>query len=148
MGMSGGGGSGYQSEINVTPMVDIMLVLLIIFMVITPMLQAGVTVTLPKANSPEEDPNIVKDSAVVIAIPEAKMYYVKKDLMSNVGALTDRIKRDMGALKPSDPHVVYIKTSSHVPYGEVVQVVNAIRDAGFEQIGLVADKNKKPGGGS
>jgi biopolymer transport protein ExbD/biopolymer transport protein TolR len=147
MGMSAGGGTDYQSEINVTPMVDIMLVLLIIFMVITPMLQAGVTVTLPKANNPDEDPNIVKDTAIVVAIPDPKMYYVKKDLMPNIEALVSRIKRDMEVLKPSDPHVVYIKTSFNVPYGEVVTVVNAIRDAGFDQIGLVADKNKKAGGG-
>ena len=145
MGMTGGGGTGYQSEINVTPMVDIMLVLLIIFMVITPMLQAGVTVTLPKANTPDEDPTIVKDTTVVIAIPDPKMYYVKKDLMPNIPALVERLQHDM---KLSSTHVVYVKASFNVPYGEVVQVVNAIRDAGFDQIGLVADKNKKPGGGS
>jgi len=144
MGMSGGSGKSYQSEINVTPMVDIMLVLLIIFMVITPMLQAGVTVALPKANTPDEDPNIVKDTAVVVAIPDAKMYYVKKDLMPSLPALVERLQHDM---KASSTQVVYIKASFNVPYGEVVQVVNAIRDANIDQIGLVADKNKKPGGG-
>ena len=68
MGMaSGGGGGGLQSEINVTPMVDIMLVLLIIFMVVTPMLQHGVTVNLPKdLNNPEEDQRIIKDNSIVI----------------------------------------------------------------------------------
>ena len=63
MGMAVGGNSGFNSEINVTPMVDIMLVLLIIFMVVTPLLQSGVTVTLPKEmNNPEIDPAIIKES--------------------------------------------------------------------------------------
>ena len=139
------GAGNLNSNINVTPLVDVVLVLLIIFMVITPMLQAGVTVTLPKANTPDEDPTIVKDTTVVIAIPDPKMYYVKKDLMPSIPALVERLQHDM---KLSSTHVVYVKASFNVPYGEVVQVVNAIRDAGFDQIGLVADKNKKPGGGS
>jgi biopolymer transport protein ExbD/biopolymer transport protein TolR len=143
MGITAGGGSGLQSEINVTPMVDIMLVLLIIFMVVTPLLQAGVTVPLPKADYPDEDANITKDTAVVIAIPDAGMYYVGRDLMPNRDQLIARIKRDMEALKPSDPHVVYIKGGLNVPYGEIVKVVDSIREAGFDQIGLVADKRKE-----
>jgi len=138
--------SSLNSDINVTPMVDIMLVLLIIFMVITPMLQAGVNVTLPKANNPDEDPNIVKDSAVVVAIPEPGMYYVKKDLINDKERLIARVKHDVGELKLSDPRVVYIKSGLNVPYGEVVKVVNWIRDAGVDQLGLVADKNKQPSG--
>ncbi|MEP7274176.1 MAG: biopolymer transporter ExbD, partial [Acidobacteriota bacterium] len=82
MGMSGGGGSSnLQSEINVTPMVDIMLVLLIIFMVVTPLLQQGVTVTLPQGDNPVEDAGINKDTAIVVAIPAAGQYYIGRDLM-------------------------------------------------------------------
>ncbi|KAF0215778.1 MAG: biopolymer transport protein ExbD, partial [bacterium] len=69
MSMSTGGSGGYTSEINVTPMVDVMLVLLIIFMVVTPMLQSGVSVVMPKTANSEEDSNINKETAVVIAIP-------------------------------------------------------------------------------
>ena len=71
MSMSaGGGGGGLQSEINVTPMVDIMLVLLIIFMVVTPFLQQGITVNLPKGmTNPDVDPRIIKESSIVISIP-------------------------------------------------------------------------------
>ena len=80
MGMAAGGGGGFNSEINVTPMVDIMLVLLIIFMVVTPMLQHGVTVNLPKdLNNPEEDQRIIKDNSIVIAIPNDGEYYLGKD---------------------------------------------------------------------
>ena len=147
MGMGGSKSSGLQSDINVTPMVDIMLVLLIIFMVITPMLQAGVSVAIPKANNPDEDPNIIKDSAIVVAIPEGGMYYVKKDRIVEKEQLIARIKHDMGELKLSDPHVVYIKSGLNVPYGEVVKVVNWIHDAGVDQLGLVADKIKPAPGG-
>src|ERR1051325_11165522 len=80
MGMSAGGGGGLQSEINVTPMVDIMLVLLIIFTVVTPFLQQGVTVALPKnMNNPDVDPAIIKESSVVISIPNDGEYYLGKD---------------------------------------------------------------------
>jgi biopolymer transport protein ExbD/biopolymer transport protein TolR len=141
--MSGGSGpGGLQSEINVTPMVDIMLVLLIIFMVVTPLLQAGVTVVLPKGNSPEEDGNITKDTSVVVSIPFEGAYYLGRDLVRDEPTLIAKIKNRMEGLKPSDPRVVYIKGGNNVQYGEVVKVINAIREAGFEQLGLVADKKK------
>jgi biopolymer transport protein TolR len=145
MAMSGGT-SGLQSEINVTPMVDIMLVLLIIFMVITPLLQQGVTVTLPRGKNPVEDANITKDTAVVVSIPEPGFYYVGRDPVpgTDTQKLIETIKKRMDQLKPSDPHIVYIKGGQNVPYGEVVKVINAIREAGFDQIGLVSEK-KKPG---
>jgi len=145
MGMAAGGGTGsdLQAEINVTPMVDIMLVMLIIFMVITPLLQSGVNVILPKANNPEEDPNIIKESAIVVAIPDAGVYYVGRDLVPGKDNLIKRIKSDYEKLKPADPHVVYIRSGFNVPYGDVVAIVDDIREAGIDQIGLVADKNKK-----
>lgn len=69
MSMQVGGADEYNSDINVTPMVDIMLVLLIIFMIVTPLLQSGVTVNLPRDMiSPDEDPDIAKESSVVVAI--------------------------------------------------------------------------------
>ncbi|HSD46342.1 MAG TPA: biopolymer transporter ExbD, partial [Pyrinomonadaceae bacterium] len=80
MAMQAGGGSGgLTSDINVTPMVDIMLVLLIIFMVVTPFLQQGITVALPKnMNNPDVDPRIIKESSIVISIPEDGEYYLGK----------------------------------------------------------------------
>ena len=144
MGMSGGGdGTGLQSEINVTPMVDIMLVLLIIFMVVTPLLQAGVTVTLPQGDNPVEDAGVNKDSAIVVAIPAAGQYYIGRDLMPSKQRLIDLIKARMEGLKPSDPRIVYIKGGVNVPYGEIVNVIDSIREAEVDQIGLVADKKKE-----
>src|ERR1051326_6754970 len=112
MGMSAGGGGGYSSEINVTPMVDIMLVLLIIFMVVTPMLQSGVTVVLPKTLNPDEDPNINKETAVVVAIPENGVYYVGKDPVTR-DRLTEKIKGMMENRKIED-RVVYVKGGNQV----------------------------------
>jgi biopolymer transport protein ExbD len=69
-------------------------------------------------------------------------YYVGRDIVQGKDRLIATIKSRMDALKPSDPHVVYIKGGTSVNYGEVVEVVNAIREAGFDQIGLVVDKKK------
>ncbi|MFN0084501.1 MAG: biopolymer transporter ExbD [Blastocatellia bacterium] len=142
-GGSGGSGGALTSDINVTPMVDIMLVLMIIFMVVTPLLQSGVPVSLPLGKTPEEDANITKDTAVVVAIPDEGVYYLGRDLIPGKADLIQKIKVRMGALKPGDPQVVYIKGDSGVNYGSVVEVIDAIREAGFEQIGLVADKKKE-----
>jgi biopolymer transport protein ExbD/biopolymer transport protein TolR len=142
MGMAAGGGGGLQSEINVTPMVDIMLVLLIIFMVVTPMLQHGVTVNLPKdLNNPEEDQRIIKDNSIVIAIPENGKYYLGKDLVSKE-QLKDKVEKMLGNIKKEEDKVVYIKSGVGVDYGDVVNAINEVRALGVDKIGLVADKKK------
>ncbi|HKR58806.1 MAG TPA: biopolymer transporter ExbD [Pyrinomonadaceae bacterium] len=146
MGMSGGGGAGgLQSEINVTPMVDIMLVLLIIFMVVTPLLQHGITVALPQNTlNPDEDPRIIKESSVVISIPANGEYYLGKtrlaqdDIKNKVGPMLEKIKSD-------EDRIVYIKSGVNVSYGDVVNVINEVRALGVDKIGLVADKKKGPG---
>jgi len=142
MGMSGGGSGGFNSEINVTPMVDIMLVLLIIFMVVTPMLQHGVTVNLPKdLNNPVEDQLIVKDTSIVIAIPNDGEYYINKDKISKE-QLKDRVEKMLNNIKKEEEKVVYIKSGVAVSYGDVVTVINEVRALGIDKIGLVADKKK------
>jgi biopolymer transport protein TolR len=145
MGMSGGGGGGgLQSEINVTPMVDIMLVLLIIFMVVTPFLQQGVTVTLPRdMSNPEVDPAIIKESSVVISIPKDDEFYIGKDKVSKED-LGNRVDKMLSSKSESD-RIVYIKSSVGVSYGSVVEVINVVRGKGVDKVGLVADKKKKGG---
>jgi biopolymer transport protein ExbD/biopolymer transport protein TolR len=145
MGMAVGGGNKYNSEINVTPMVDIMLVLLIIFMVITPLLQSGVSVALPKEmNNPEVDPAIIKESSVVVAITKDNEYYIGKDKIETID-LKDKISKQMET-KSADERIVYVKSDVNANYGSVVEVINTVRQAGVDQIGLVADKKK--GGGA
>jgi biopolymer transport protein ExbD/biopolymer transport protein TolR len=142
MGMSSGGGSGgFTSDINVTPMVDIMLVLLIIFMVITPFLQQGVSVALPRdMNNPDEDPAIIKESSVVVALTENGDIYLGKKKIDK-DALKTEIDTKMAG-KVDTERIVYLRSDINANYGAVVETINLIRDAGIDQIGLVADKRK------
>ena len=146
MAMSGGGGSGsLQSEINVTPMVDIMLVLLIIFMVVTPFLQQGITVALPKnMDNPEVDQNIIKESSIVISIPNDGQYYLGKIPVQRE-QLTEKVDRMLQNIKNDQDKIVYIKSGVGVSYGDVVTVINEVRALGVDKIGLVADKKKGDG---
>ena len=143
MGMSGGGGTGgVQSEINVTPMVDIMLVLLIIFMVVTPFLQQGITVALPKnMNNPDVDPNIIKESSIVISVPNDGEYYLGKQRVAKE-QLTEKVDTMLKGIKNEQDRIVYIKSGVGVSYGDVVNVINEVRKLGVDKIGLVADKKK------
>lgn len=143
MGMSGGGGAGgLQSEINVTPMVDIMLVLLIIFMVVTPFLQQGITVALPKnMNNPDVDPNIIKESSIVISVPNDGEYYLGKQRVAKE-QLSDKVDTMLKGIKNENDRIVYIKSGVNVSYGDVVTVINEVRKLGVDKIGLVADKKK------
>ena len=141
MSMSVGGDEEFNSEINVTPMVDIMLVLLIIFMVVTPLLQKGVTVSLPRdMNNPDEDQAIIKETSVIVSIPNNGQYYIGKEQYPKE-QLGEKLKKLMER-KAEEEKIVYLKSGVGVDYGEVVDVLNVIRKEGVERIGLVADKKK------
>jgi len=142
MGMQAGGGGGLQSEINVTPMVDIMLVLLIIFMVVTPFLQQGITVAIPRdLKYPDEDQAINKETSVIISVPNDNEYYLAKKRVS-LYDLKTAVEKALANKKEEDK-IVYIKSGVNVSYGEVVKVINAVREKGVDKIGLVADRKKK-----
>lgn len=141
MGMAIGGDEEYNSDINVTPMVDVMLVLLIIFMIVTPLLQQGVSVNLPRDMiSPEEDGDITKDTSVVIAIPDNSNFYIGKEQYP-LDALGEKIQNLMKDKSP-DKRIVYIKSGVDVDYGRVVEAIDTIRKQDIDKIGLVADKKK------
>jgi biopolymer transport protein ExbD/biopolymer transport protein TolR len=141
MGAAVGGSNEYNSEINVTPMVDVMLVLLIIFMIVTPLLQQGVSVNLPREmNSPDEDQDIAKEDAVIIAIPDNSNFYIGKNPFP-LEELGEKIKNLMKDKAP-DKRIVYIKSGVEVDYGTVVRAVDQIRKQDIERVGLVADKKK------
>jgi biopolymer transport protein ExbD/biopolymer transport protein TolR len=157
MGMQAGGdASGLQSEINVTPMVDIMLVLLIIFMVVTPFLQQGITVPIPRdMRNPDEDQAINKETSVIVSVvcrppdspqctPESTEVYLGKKKV-NMDDLKSQVEKALANKKEEDK-IVYVKSGVNVNYGEVVRVINAVREKGIDKIGLVADKKK--GGGA
>ena len=141
MGMQIGGTDEYNSEINVTPMVDVMLVLLIIFMIVTPLLQQGVSVNLPRDMvSPDEDADIAKDTSVIIAIPDNNNFYIGKEQYP-LDALGEKVKKLMENKTP-DKRIVYIKSGIDVDYGRVVDAIKTIRKQDIDKIGLVADRKK------
>jgi|SRR4051812_17686179 biopolymer transport protein TolR len=141
MGMTTGGGGEYTAEINVTPMVDIMLVLLIIFMVVTPLLSAGVPVNIPKDMlGSDEDPDIIRETSVVLTIPNNSDFYINKDPYSKE-TLGEKIKKLMEGKTP-DKRIVYIKSGVGVDYGTVVEAINIVRKQDVDKIGLVADRKK------
>ncbi len=136
-----GGSNEYNSEINVTPMVDVMLVLLIIFMIVTPLLQQGVSVNLPRDMiSPDQDPEIAKDTSVIVAIPDNNNFYIGKEQYP-LNALGEKISKLMENKTP-DKRIVYIKSGVDVEYGKVVEAIDTIRKQDIDKIGLVADKKK------
>jgi biopolymer transport protein TolR len=136
-----GGTTEFNSEINVTPMVDVMLVLLIIFMIVTPLLQQGVSVNLPRDMiSPDEDGDIAKDTSVVIAIPDNNNFYIGKEAYA-IDLLGEKVKNLMKD-KPPEKRIVYIKSGVDVDYGRVVTAIDTIRKQDIDKIGLVADKKK------
>jgi biopolymer transport protein TolR len=148
MGMGGSGPKGGAAgnltvDINVTPMVDVMLVLLIIFMVVTPLLQSGVAVALPSGDNPDQDDNITREDSIIVSIPTDGIYYVNRDQVQGKESLIQTIKNRVKALPEGVPRTVYIKGGTNVNYGEIVSVVDAIREADIDQIGLVAEKKKR-----
>jgi len=131
-------GSKISSDINVTPMVDVMLVLLIIFMVVTPMLQKGVSVDMAKVNNPTPMEDADKEDALLVSITRDGHVYFGSDTIS-VDALTTKVK-DRLANKPDKR--VYVKSDMRARFGEVVQVVDAVRAAGVDDLGLLTDQRK------
>jgi len=127
---------GAVSDINVTPLVDVMLVLLIIFMVITPMLQKGVSVDIARVNNPRTMQAADKEDATVLAITRDGKIYLGSDTIT-MDKITGKVK-DRVADKLDK--TVYIKSDARAKYGDVVSVVDAVRAAGVDTIGLLAEK--------
>jgi biopolymer transport protein ExbD len=132
MAISSGGTGGVNSEINVTPMADVMLVLLIIFMITVPLLQEGVFVKEPLAD--DED-------ATMVTVTRTGDIYINRDPVGP-NQVVERIVERI-ALKPELP--LFIKADVAVLYGTVVDLVNKARDAGVEQIGLMVDRQEDGG---
>jgi len=145
--MNLGGKGGVKSDINVTPLVDVMLVLLIIMMLIAPMLQQGVAVTLPEAGNTGEKPD-TQDQTVVAVDSRGKFY---------VNALPvtpeDLIPRVQRALEDKKEKIVYLKGDKDAKYAAIMDAMDAMRKAQIENIALIterkqgADAGKTPGKG-
>ena len=131
-------GAKVNSNINVTPMVDVMLVLLIIFMVITPMLQNGVSVDLAKVNNPERMPDAEKEDAMVVSVMRDGTVYFRSDRIP-VDQLTQKVK---DRLVSQQDKRVYVKADARARFGAVVAVVDNVRSAGVDDLGLLTDQKK------
>jgi biopolymer transport protein ExbD len=133
------------SEINVTPMVDVMLVVLIIFMVITPMLSKGVAVDMVKTHHPVKMQEADKEDAILIAITrDGKVFLSPGNIKMTPDALPQKVK-DLQTGR-SDK-TVYIRADARARFESVTDVVDNLRTAGVDQLGLITeeiqDKNKK-----
>jgi biopolymer transport protein TolR len=132
-------GKKFNSNINVTPMVDVMLVLLIIFMVITPMLQKGRSVDLAKTNNPIQMPDADKEDALLVAVTRDNRIFFGNDVINDPGALTDKVR---DRLQNKTDKRVFIKADARAKYGTVVTVVDNVRSAGVDQVGLLTEQRK------
>jgi biopolymer transport protein ExbD len=124
------------NDINVTPMVDVMLVLLIIFMVVTPMLQKGVSVEMAKTHNPRNMQDADKEDAVVVAVSRDGRIYLGQNQIA-ASELAPKVK-DLLAAKLDK--TVYIKSDARAKYKDVVDVVDNVRSAGVSDLGLLTDK--------
>jgi biopolymer transport protein ExbD len=137
--------AGPVSDINVTPMADVMLVLLIIFMVITPMLQRGFSVDMAKAANPRQMPDADKEDAVVLAVSRDGKIYLGADLI-RLGEVTTKVKDRISSKLDK---TVYVKSDARAKYGDVVALVDNVRAAGVDSLGLLTEKLERrpvPGG--
>jgi len=138
----GGSDGGPKSDINVTPLVDVMLVLLIIMMIIAPLLQQGVALTLPVATNSGEKPET--QDQTVVAIDSQGRFFVngvpvrEEDLRQRVeDILEDKTER-----------IVLIKADEEAQYSAVMDAMDQLRSAGIEDMGLITDPKQRPGGGN
>ena len=141
MGMSSDGGystSEVTSDINVTPMADIMLVLLIIFMITTPLLQEGIAVNKPKARNAQEAPEVEGKEATTVTVTRSQEIYVNDQPVAPEDLLDELTTRV--ALAPEKP--LFVKSDVAAPYGMIVSIVNKAREAGVERIGLLVDREQ------
>jgi biopolymer transport protein TolR len=135
----GGAKGGVKSDINVTPLVDVMLVLLIIMMLVAPMLQQGVSLQLPKANNTTDKPETQEQT--VLSIARDKTYYLNAHPISEA----DIPRRLNEILETKKEKIVLIRADVEVEYGAVMAAMDALRQAGIEDIGLITDPKREGG---
>ena len=135
----GGAKGGVKSDINVTPMVDVMLVLLIIMMLIAPMLQQGVDVRLPQAANTVDKPET--QGQTVLSITADRRFYVNSVQVAE----SEMLNRIQGALEETRERIVLIKGDEDAPYGSIMTVMDELRRGGIEDVGLIVDRRLRAG---
>jgi biopolymer transport protein ExbD len=135
----GGARGGVKSDINVTPLVDVMLVLLIIVMLIAPMLQKGVDVRLPEAGNTVDKPET--QNQTILAVTADRRYYVNGIQVPE----NDLLSRIQSALEEKREKVVLIKGDTDAPYSAIMEVMDRLREAQIEDVGLITERKLRPG---
>ena len=129
-------GSKVRSDINVTPMVDVMLVLLIVFMVITPMLQNKVNVELAKVTDPTSMPDVDKEDSVVVAVTRDNKVYLGQNQVS----MADLGPKVADLLTNKTDKQIFMRADARSQYGTVMDAIDDVRTAGVDQVGLLTDR--------
>ena len=137
----GGSGDGPKADINVTPLVDVMLVLLIIMMIVAPLLQQGVALTLPIAQNSSEKPETQEDTIVAITA-DGRFHVNGKAVPEN--ELRVRVEE---ALEEKAQRLLIIRADEDAAYSSVMQAMDELRAAGLEDIGLITERRTQGGGG-
>ena len=138
----GGGKGGPMADINVTPMADVMIVLLIIFMVITPLLQKGVDVKLPQASNTAERKDQPK--IPVVAVRRDRTVFLGMERLDSQAALLPLL-REMVQDMAEGTRLAYLKADEQLPYSDVMQVMDICREAGIEEVALIAERKVQGG---
>jgi biopolymer transport protein ExbD len=138
----GGAKGGVKSDINVTPLVDVMLVLLIIMMLIAPMLQQGVSLRLPTATNTVDKPESADQTVIAIAANKS-IYLNAKPIQES-----ELAQRVTDILESKTEKIVLIRADEEVEYGTVMAVMDQLRQAAIEDVGLITEKRKDTGGGA
>jgi biopolymer transport protein TolR len=135
MGMGGGSKKGPKSDINITPYIDILLVLLIIFMVITPVRQMDLDVKVPQA-IPEGQQSTPDPSVIVVSVGESAQIAINQD-PTDIGSLSSKLQEIYSARANKN---MFISASPKLPYGDVVKVIDIAKGAGVGDIGLITEE--------
>ena len=136
---------GTVSDINVTPLVDVMLVLLIIFMVITPMLQKGISVDLPRTQNPTKMPDAEKEDALTVAVSKDGKVYLQQGSQVDKLVPEDLAPKIKDILAARVDKTVYIRADQRAKYGVVVDCVDNVRAAGVDRLGMLTEKVDEKG---
>jgi len=133
--------TGAMSEINITPMIDVLLVLLIIFMVVTPVAQKGMDIALPPASDAEQEKETDTSRQVVMAIEESGALTVNKLTVNKrpVSTLEELAALLRDTFQTRTDKTIFVRASGRVPYGDVVEAMDVAKGAGVERIGIISE---------